>query len=119
MTYKEFEEYKKIYEQKKLYEYDDGTGFFNALDQDYQDWLASSATTPYVKGETKQLDLTCIHDAVEYVGLTDSFQYCKKCDVKLWLKGWFSWFAYKDRDAKKLAMLITNRIWRCKNLLLK
>lgn len=59
-------------------------GMWKPIDADDQDWmaLAENLKQEYAKLPSGEQDVQCFHDWVEYVGLVESFDYCKKCDTK-------------------------------------
>ena len=76
------------------YEYNDATGFFDAIDPTSSEIdRLYDENQKYFWGEAVQMDLprttrdsaaTCPHtDVAEYIGLTNSFMYCKKCNEKV------------------------------------
>lgn len=57
-------------------------GFFQNWDDDY----FYPSQKPKAVEEKAKVDLDkqkyCLHDWIKYVGLNESFEYCKKCDLK-------------------------------------
>ena len=79
-----------------IYTYDDATGFFDAIDPTSSEIdRLYDENRKYFWGEAVPMDLPrstrdsaatnfCTHaDVAEYIGLTDSFKYCKKCNEKV------------------------------------